>query len=271
MNISVLMCLYNPGSKARVAVDSVIRQTFRPAQVVIVDDGSNDREAPFAHQKLLDAGLNSVLIQNKRNMGLTRALNVGLRHCSGDLIARIDADDLWLPTHLSTAISIFSLRPDACLVGFRAPQLGKWYGRVPKVYGSISRRTDSKTGVYGLRMVKRMELFARNPFSHSSIVFKRIIEGSEIRYDESYRVSQDYALYASFIVRKFNMINSHAKTCVVARHTKGSISALNTKSQLLNSIRIKRSMAQGVWWGWARFFVLKEYVMLMKVKINAPS
>jgi glycosyltransferase involved in cell wall biosynthesis len=84
------MTVYNGALYLEEAVISILRQTFQRFEFIIVDDGSTDA-TPNILSRYLDS---RVTIVRTRHIGLTAALNVGLTYCKGDLIARMDADDI---------------------------------------------------------------------------------------------------------------------------------------------------------------------------------
>ena len=95
--VSVIMPVYNAEPFVGQALKSILDQTFRDFELIIVDDGSGDRSREIVHS-FHDERI--VSIENGRNLGLTASLNVGLEKARGEFIARQDADDLSLPERL---------------------------------------------------------------------------------------------------------------------------------------------------------------------------
>ena len=96
--ISVLMSCYNSEKWVHKSIDSIIKQTFKDWELIIINDGSTDNT-----RKILEsysATDRRIKVYNKENSGLTDSLNFGLNKCNGSLIARIDADDRALPERL---------------------------------------------------------------------------------------------------------------------------------------------------------------------------
>jgi glycosyltransferase involved in cell wall biosynthesis len=88
--VSVLMCVYNGEKFLREAIDSILAQTFTDFEFVIVNDGSKDASAEI----LTSYNDPRLKILNIENRGLPAALNYGLKHCTTDLVMRMDADDV---------------------------------------------------------------------------------------------------------------------------------------------------------------------------------
>lgn len=113
--ISVLMCVYNGREYLASAIDSILRQTFRDFEFVIVDDGSTDNSKQIIERYAAE-DLRIKLI-SRPNTGLARALNDGLAACRGEFIARMDADDIALPVRFETQIAHLRAHPECVIVG----------------------------------------------------------------------------------------------------------------------------------------------------------
>ncbi|HMO26053.1 MAG TPA: glycosyltransferase family 2 protein [Tepidisphaeraceae bacterium] len=113
--ISVLMCVYNGQEYLASAIESILRQTFRDFEFVIVDDGSTDRSKQIVERYAAE-DLRIKLI-SRANTGLARALNDGLSACRGEFIARMDADDIALPVRFATQIAHLRAHSDCVIVG----------------------------------------------------------------------------------------------------------------------------------------------------------
>ena len=98
---SVVIPCYNAASFIRSAVDSVLNQTFRNYEVIIVDDGSTDNT-----KEQLNGYIKKRLIRYYRikNQGVSFATNYGIKKAKGRYIAFLDHDDLWPPEHLEIVI-----------------------------------------------------------------------------------------------------------------------------------------------------------------------
>src|SRR5262245_42732635 len=107
--VSVLMAVYNAERHLAAAIDSILAQTFRDFELVIVDDGSEDGSKRIV-QSYRDSRIRLILLE--RNQGLSRALNEGLRLAASPLVARQDADDLSEPHRLARQMDVMSARPD---------------------------------------------------------------------------------------------------------------------------------------------------------------
>jgi glycosyltransferase involved in cell wall biosynthesis len=120
-DISVLMTVYNGMPYLPLAVASVLRQTFRAFCFVIVDDGSTDGTAEYI-KKISDP---RVMVIRQDNHGTAHAANHGLEYCHTQFVARIDSDDVSLPTRLERQRDFLIQHPDVGLVGTQLAPLGQ--------------------------------------------------------------------------------------------------------------------------------------------------
>jgi len=109
--VSVIISTFNRGWILSEAVDSVLSQDYAPFELVVVDDGSTDDTA-----EILSAYADPRLrVHFQPNRGVSAARNCGIMHTSGELIAFLDSDDLWLPGKLSAQVQFFQQHPDALI------------------------------------------------------------------------------------------------------------------------------------------------------------
>jgi glycosyltransferase EpsE len=96
--ISVIMGIYNCEDTLTESLDSLFNQTFKNFEVILCDDGSNDNTYTIAQKYLEIHPDRIVLLRNEKNMGLNFTLNKCLKHTKGKYIARMDGDDISLPS-----------------------------------------------------------------------------------------------------------------------------------------------------------------------------
>ena len=101
MRISVIIPAYNAASTLAECLESVVRQTVRPFEVILVDDGSTDNTRRVAAK--FEANL-ALRIVSQANSGLGKARNAGMAAATGDAYAFLDADDVWLPNKLEQGV-----------------------------------------------------------------------------------------------------------------------------------------------------------------------
>lgn len=108
--VSVIIPAYNRGWVLKEAVDSVLAQDFPNFELIVVNDGSADNSS-----EILASYGNKIRIVSQENRGVSSARNRGIGSSSGDYIAFLDSDDLWLPGKLSAQVAFFEKNPDALI------------------------------------------------------------------------------------------------------------------------------------------------------------
>lgn len=117
--ISVVIPLYNKAQAIRETLDSVLAQTYKDFEIVVVDDGSTDGSANVAETILQAPRLSPLAFRliRKPNSGVSSARNAGILAAKGEYIAFLDGDDLWHPEYLEVLARLIKDYPDAALYG----------------------------------------------------------------------------------------------------------------------------------------------------------
>ncbi|MHB8111274.1 MAG: glycosyltransferase family 2 protein [Syntrophorhabdaceae bacterium] len=186
--VSVLMSCYNAGRWLHEAIDSVMAQTFKDFELILVDDGSSD-ETRAIIGSYCDRDRRIVPIF-KGNTGLADSLNVGIAQARGGWIARLDADDLCEPTRIEEQLKFVSTRPDVVLLGTGCFEMDN-QGRVMKKHLYPSDHDNL------VRHLERLRPF----FPHSSAFYR----ADDVRrvggYIKHFRRSQDWRLWLELTSR----------------------------------------------------------------------
>ena len=182
--VSVVLAARDAERTIEEAVASVLGQTERDLELVVVDDGSVDATGERV-RAVADPRVR--LVRNDEPLGLAGALNVGLDDASGTYVARMDADDIALPRWLETALARLRSRGSAVVGSAMIDLDGD--GRL----GATHRMPD------GARAVRWAALFS-SPFFHSTVVLDRaVLDEHDLRYDSSFGESEDFDLWARLL------------------------------------------------------------------------
>jgi GT2 family glycosyltransferase len=114
--ISVIMPNYNGETYLEESINSILNQTFKDFEFIIIDDGSIDNSVRII-KKYLKKDNRIKLLINKKNLGIIQSLNKGLKIAKGDYIARMDSDDISLPSRLEIEYQYLKKNKDIFLVG----------------------------------------------------------------------------------------------------------------------------------------------------------
>lgn len=219
--VTILMPVYNGEKYLEEAIKSILNQTFRDFEFLIIDDGSTDKSAEII-ASFNDARIR--LERNEANLGLIKTLNKGFRLSKGKYIARMDCDDISLPKRLSIQASFMEKHPEIGVCGSWVKVIGlkqKFINKYPQ--------NDGEARAYFL---------FNTPFAHPSVIIrKEIIEKHNLEYDENYKHAEDYELWSRIIGH--TKISNISKVLLRYRMHPESASKKNSSIQAENSNRIR--------------------------------
>ncbi len=125
--VTVVMPVKDAADFLSEAVDSVLRQTWAPLELVIVDDGGTDGSDDLAQQAVdADPRVRLVRHEGRANRGIGPSRALGVRHAEGDLVAFLDADDVWEADHLDRTVRLLLDHPAADVVCGRVWEWRSW-------------------------------------------------------------------------------------------------------------------------------------------------
>jgi glycosyltransferase involved in cell wall biosynthesis len=175
--VTVLMSVYNAGDYLAQAIQSILEQSFRYFEFLIINDASTDRSREII---LSFNDPRIVLVDNDNNIGLTRSLNKGLKLARGKYIARMDADDIAMPERLQKQVGFLESHPEYCLVG-------SYFQLYPSEKIMRVPVHDEE--------IRSLMLF-RNTFAHPAVMFrKEIVDRYRLYYNEDLLAAQDEELW----------------------------------------------------------------------------
>lgn len=178
--VTILMSVYNGEKYLKEAVDSILNQTFQDFEFIIINDASTDGTLDIL-KSYSDTRIK--IHTNKKNLGVAKSLNVGLKIAKGEYIARQDSDDISMPERLALQVDFLDRHPAYAVVGV-----------FPKV---IYEHSDKIR--YGQRPVEdidiRKTLKAKNCIVHGSAMIRMKCLLDVGLYDESMANSEDYELW----------------------------------------------------------------------------
>lgn len=198
-SISVLMCVYikdNPNHFEEALRSIWDCQTRKPNEIVLVVDGPVTKSINDIVKQWKER-LNEKLkvLVNAKNIGLTKSLNVGLMHVTGDFIARMDADDVSTGLRFKVQSEFLLANPTIDVVGsyieeFQEGELNRNIRQYPLTNSNIIR-TIAKA----------------SPLAHGSVMFRNSLIIDGVRYNEKYRTSQDLALWFFLLKNDYQLAN----------------------------------------------------------------
>ncbi|TAL50348.1 glycosyltransferase [Patescibacteria group bacterium] len=246
MKVSVLMSVYNGERFIREAVVSLLGQTFRDFELLIVDDGSSDA-TPQILEELTAQDTRCRVITNPTNIGLTKSLNIALRQAQGDYVARMDTDDVALPQRLEKQVLFLDTHQEVGIVGTA-------YQFIDNA-GNVIGETSPPIADQDLRRV----LIRANPFLHSSVIIRKTVLDRVQGYNETFRRAQDYDLWMrlSLLTKLANLPD----ILMQKRFTTGMISFRKEREQIRFALRVRwNALRRRQFPWWTTVFLIKPFL-----------
>lgn len=164
MKFSVLLSLYlkEKPQYLKISIDSIFGQSLKPDEVVLVLDGSINGELEKIVNNAQSSHLELKVISLPTNVGLGKALNEGLKHCSNELVARMDTDDICFPYRFERQIKFMTDHPEIDICS-------SW---VEEFEGNLSNvKAIKKVPETHLEIAKYIG--KRNPLNHPAVIFRK--------------------------------------------------------------------------------------------------
>jgi len=186
--ISVVMPVFNAASHVSKAIESILSQTYKNIEFIIIDDGSVDESLEIIEfYAALD---NRIRVVSNGKMGLVAALNYGIHISKGLWIARMDADDICMENRLERQIQfVLQNKLDMC---------GSWAKKFGSSVDSIVLPCSHDEIV--------IDLLFKSSFVHPSVIFKKVVFDI-LNYSNSFKHAEDYHLWTQMVAKGMRLGN----------------------------------------------------------------
>lgn len=219
--ISVVMPVFNGEKYLRLAMESILNQTFKDFEFIIINDGSTDKTEKIL-KNFSDPRI--VYINNETNLGLSKSFNVGIRTAQGECIARMDADDIALPNRFNKQLEFLKVNPHIGIIGSSIMLMDE-SGRAMKKHSMPSNHLE----------IKWKSLFS-TPLIHPTVMARAEILKNNL-YDESILNSEDYELWSRLLFEKDIKFANISEPLLYYRVFKKSFTQTLSPEKRLNSIK----------------------------------
>ena len=208
--ISVIMSVYNDQDNISNSIKSILGQTYKDFEFLIVDDCSTDNTYEEIKKFTTDPRIK--LYKNSKNIGLTKSLNFLIEKSSGKYIFRQDSDDVSLSQRFEEQLNVLER----------------------EIYQACTSRAinmqNNKT-IPGLSswVPKKISIKYKNPYIHGTLAIQKSLLNYIGNYDEDYLYAQDFKLFLDLI--KKNKKIFEIKKPLYKLNTKNNISTMNKNKQ----------------------------------------
>ena len=197
MNLSVLLSVYNKENPNYLvkSLDSIFSQTQSPVEVILVKDGPLNNELDGIIDLYVSQYPNLKVFPLVTNQGLGKALNEGLKHCSYDIVARMDTDDIAKPDRFEKQLAIFEKYSDIDVVGAWIDEFEDDISEVKSVRKLPELPDDIR------QFAKR-----RNPINHPVVMFRKSAVLAAGGY-QHFPLFEDYYLWIRMLMNGAKFYN----------------------------------------------------------------
>ncbi len=191
--ISVVMPVYNAGRYLPAAIESVLNQTFRDFELILVNDASTDNSQDLMRGYSDDRVR---IITNETNQGITKSLNHALQNCRAPFIARMDADDIMHPDRLQKQYAAMLANHDIAVLATRIEMINE-DGEITGIWNTDAD-TTSESDI-------RHVMSKTNCIAHPSVMMRKEI-ALEFQYTEKQKGAEDWDLWLRILNRGFRIL-----------------------------------------------------------------
>ncbi len=226
--VSILLPVHNAAETLLLAVESLLGQTFRDFELIIIDDGSTDGSLELAGQQARRD--NRIRLIGQARAGLVETLNRGLRMARAPLVARMDADDIAHPARLMKQTAFLCAHPEIAVVGSAYREINEQ----GTVLGHVRMPCSPARLRYHLR-------YKGNPLGHPSVMIRRDLVLAAGGYRDVFPHAEDYDLWLR-LDERYNLDNIDEELIDYRRRGAG-VSLRNLEQQQLSAIGARQVSA----------------------------
>jgi glycosyltransferase involved in cell wall biosynthesis len=204
--VSVIIPTYNRANLLPRAINSVLNQTYRDFELIIIDDGSTDntQEIVKEFQKKDDR----IKYLWKRNSGcVASTLNFGIPHCKGLYITFCASDDQWDPTYLEKQISLFDNSKNVDVVSTNVLIVDSQGRKLTEISKPRTTNNDSL-----------IEIGLRNNYLFGNMVIKKTVLNEVGLWDDNLKIREDFDLWMRIAKKNFNFRFIYEPLFIVTIH-----------------------------------------------------
>ena len=219
--VSVIVSIYNNEDTVQESIKSLVNQSYKYIEILLMDDGSTDSSLELI-EGFKDDRIK--IFSNKKNIGLTKSLNLLIGHSNGKYIARHDADDISHKDRIKHQVNLM-LDKNIMVCTTRA----------------FINKSNKKIPGLSFYLPYRLSIKYKNPFIHGTLLIDKDLLNSLGNYDERFYFAQDYKLFNDLILENFKIHSVNKPLYYLG--TKNNISTLFKKEQKYYSNCVKRGIS----------------------------
>ena len=254
--VSIIMPVYNAGDFLVEAIESIVKQSYKNLELIIVDDRSTDNswEIITIFARRYPRKIKAVKTKYQTNAAGNGAMNYGLKYAKGEFICRMDADDIALPTRIVKQVSYMTTHPETILLGTQAYVINKDGKNTGKKNMPLTHQTIyEQYGVF-------------HPIIHPSLMIRRSLLPNPNRiYDMKWDVNDDYFTFFKLLNRG-QFANLPEFLLKYRVHGKNA-SLVKPKQKFINSVKIRLAAIKETQY---KFSIKSALLFLLQIAVVLP-
>ena len=219
-SISVIIPTFNSSHTIHRAIDSVLKQTYQPKEIIVIDDSSSDETISMV-ETIIEANRHTSikLLRNSKNLGPSVTRNKGIEISEGEWIAFLDSDDYWHPQKLQIQIEV-AIKHQCFFIG---TQFGVQTNFLP----------ISQQKIVPVKLLSKFAFLWKNHFSTPTVLIKK---NSLLLFDPEMKYSEDFDLWTKMV--------HHFGTAILIQENLVSLGGSPFLGQGLSSRLLKMEMGE---------------------------
>lgn len=180
--VSVIMSVYNSEKYLKESIESILNQTYKDIEFIIINDGSEDNSLKIINS-YNDKRIK--IVNNYRNIGLISSLNKGIDIAKGKYIARMDSDDISAPNRLDIQVRYLERHEEISMVSSGVIMFSNRFPFIKKII-SVEKSNEEL----------KCELIFKNRIFHPTVMFRKsVIISNNYKYNKSFEMCEDFGLW----------------------------------------------------------------------------
>jgi len=252
--VSVVMPAFNAEKYIPEAIESILNQTFKDFEFIIIDDGSSDRTWEII-QEFAKKDERIVPVKNEVNINVSQTRNKGINLAKGKYIVWADSDDISLPQRIEKQIDFMESNKEVGLCG----SFMEFFGSSEKK--SIREYSDKDE-------VLRKLIFRQNPVAQPACIMRTVVLKKSGSYP-NLSLSED--LYVFFRMGEICKFSNIQEVLVRYRVHPGSLTSSKLKNMELNTIKIRKSFSKSKHYSFDVIDLIYNLIQLVSIYVLPPK
>ena len=220
--VSVLMSVRNDEDNISCSIESILKQTYKNFEFLIMDDSSEDSTFEIIND-YQNKDKRIKVYRNRKQLGLTKSLNKLINYSQGIYLARQDSDDISRRNRIELQLKILEINKlDACTAR------------------AVRKNSSKKIPGLSFFVPNRIIIKYKNPFIHGTLLIRREAIDQLGHYDERFFYSQDYKLFTDLLKKKFKI--KSINTILYELNTSNNISTNFSEEQKYYADCVKKNI-----------------------------